>query len=562
MTTGTGGTAPHVPAWETEDQLHAFFDESPVGMSMTAPDGRLVRVNRALCAMLGYSMEELTRMDFAAVTHPDDAAETWAAVSRLLAGEHAAWSAEKRYVRKDGSVFWASITSSLRRDRQGQPLFFMTHIQDISERRKAQELLRASEERFRNAFLHGPDAVGFSTLEDGRYSFVNASFSRILGYTPEEAVGRTSRELNIWGDPADRKRFVEVLQAEGRVENLEVRMRCKDGTLLLGLMSATIMELDGVPHILNVARDVTGLRVMEEQAQAVRTERIRLLEEADRSRRALLSLVEDQASAEAALRQSETNYRQLNAELERRVRERTRQLEASNRELEAFSYSVSHDLRAPLRAIDGFSGLIVERHGSQVDPEGRRLLGVVRENARRMARLIDDLLTFSRSGRSELRRGRLDMAEMARAAYREVAQDPGLRERTDFRVGELPEVDADAALIGQVWVNLLSNAVKFSGGRERPVIEVEGMVEGDRAVFRVRDNGAGFDMAYVGKLFGVFQRLHGVLEFEGTGVGLALVQRIVSRHGGRAWAEGVVGQGATVSFEVPARLPAECEPAS
>ena len=539
------------PLPEAGEKYRAFFDESPVGMSMTAPDGRLLRVNRALCTALGYSMEELSSLDFAAVTHPDDAAETWAAVRSLLAGEGATWSAEKRYVRKDGSVFWAAITSSLMRDRQGRPVCFMTHIQDISERRKAQELTRVSEERFRNAFLYSPDVVGFSRLEDGRYVFVNLSFSRILGYASEEVLGRTSLELDLWESPLDRHRLVGALKAEGRTENMEVRLRCKDGSVRLGLMSAIVVDLAGVPHILNIVRDITGLRAMEEQAQAVRTERIRMLEEADRSRRALLSLVEDQARTEAALRQSETRYRDLNAELERRVQERTAQLEASNRELEAFSYSVSHDLRAPLRAIDGFSGIVADRHGTQLDAEGRRLLGIVRANALKMARLIDDLLAFSRSGRSAMRYGLLDMREIVRASFLEVVPDAGKRARIDFEVDDIPAVDGDLALIGMVWVNLLSNAVKFSSGKERPVIRVEGETDGRTAVYRVRDDGVGFDMAFSGKLFGVFQRLHGVTEFEGTGVGLALVQRIVHRHGGRVWGRGAVGEGATFSFELP-----------
>ena len=260
----------------------------------------------------------------------------------------------------------------------------------------------------------------------------------------------------------------------------------------------------------------------------------------------------ERAEAEAALRQSETKYRQLSEHLDQKVRERTAQLEVSNRELEAFSYSVSHDLRAPLRAIEGFSAMVVEHCGPQVDAEVQRLLGVVRTNARRMAQLIDDLLAFSRTGRSEIHRVPLNMEEMARSAFGEVVPEPEERAKIDFRVGELPGADGDAALLRQVWINLLSNAVKFSSGREKPVVDVEGSLDGEHAVYRVRDNGAGFDMAYVGKLFGVFQRLHGMKEFEGTGVGLALVQRIVGRHGGRVWAEGAVGRGATLSFALPA----------
>lgn len=262
---------------------------------------------------------------------------------------------------------------------------------------------------------------------------------------------------------------------------------------------------------------------------------------------------EEQARAsEAALRRSEGMFRELNAELESRVSERTAQLEEANKELEAFSYSVSHDLRAPLRAIDGFSRMIVEDHAEGLDPEGRRLLGVVSANARRMAQLIDALLRLSRLGRSEVRCTSVDMASLAHAAFEEIVESPEARGRIEFRVGDLPSAMGDPALLMQVWVNLLSNAVKFTSNRERPVIEVDGEVEGRGAVYRVKDNGAGFNMAYAGKLFGVFQRLHGPGEFEGTGVGLALVRRIVLRHGGRVWAEGKVGEGATFFFALPA----------
>jgi light-regulated signal transduction histidine kinase (bacteriophytochrome) len=198
---------------------------------------------------------------------------------------------------------------------------------------------------------------------------------------------------------------------------------------------------------------------------------------------------------------------------------------------------------------------VIEDYGARLDEEGRRLLAVVRKNTLRMSKLIDDLLAFSRTARSELRHARVAMTDLARSVFEEIVPDPGARARIGFSVGDLPPAEGDAALLRQVWFNLLSNAVKYSAKRPSPVIAVSGALEDGQAVYRVRDNGAGFDMQYAGKLFGVFQRLHAPDQYEGTGIGLALVQRIVARHGGRVAAHGEVDRGATFSFSLPAADP-------
>jgi len=240
----------------------------------------------------------------------------------------------------------------------------------------------------------------------------------------------------------------------------------------------------------------------------------------------------------------------LNSDLERRVAERTAQLETSGKELEDFTYTVSHDLRTPLRAIDGFSRILEEDYGDKLDGEARRLIGVVRENTRKMGQLIDDLLTFSRMGRNPMAATSINMEALARSALAEI-DAPAAAGRARIEIHALPEAWGDPAPIKQVWINLLSNAVKFSGKREQPVIEVSGRKNAAEIVYCVKDNGAGFDMQYYHKLFGVFQRLHRTEEFAGTGVGLAIVQRVVSRHGGRVWAEGKVGEGAAFHFSLP-----------
>jgi methyl-accepting chemotaxis protein len=236
--------------------------------------------------------------------------------------------------------------------------------------------------------------------------------------------------------------------------------------------------------------------------------------------------------------------------LEQRVHERTAELEAANKELEAFAYSVSHDLRAPLRAIDGYTSILVEEHKPALDVEGKRVCTVIRRQAQRMGQLIDDLLAFSHLSRVDIRASSIDMEALANSVFHELTT-PEARQRIDFQVEPLPPVMGDPVLIRQVWVNLLANAVKFSSKQKQAVIEVGSSQEAAENIYFVRDNGAGFDMEYADKLFGVFERLHTEQDFEGTGVGLAIVQRIIHRHGGRVWAEGEVDKGAMFYFTLP-----------
>ena len=244
---------------------------------------------------------------------------------------------------------------------------------------------------------------------------------------------------------------------------------------------------------------------------------------------------------------AEEALRQLNANLEQRVIERTTQLEAANKDLEAFAYSVSHDLRAPLRAISGFSKIVLEDHSGALDAEGLRYLHLVEKSARQMGQLIDDLLTFSRTGRQALTVQTVNTAELVHACLTDL-QEMRKNRHVTINVGDLPDCEADASLLKQVWLNLLANALKYTRKRDPAVITIGSRREGDTDSFFVQDNGAGFDMKYADKLFGVFQRLHLADDYEGTGVGLALVQRIVQRHGGRLWTEAKLNLGATFHF--------------
>jgi signal transduction histidine kinase len=250
----------------------------------------------------------------------------------------------------------------------------------------------------------------------------------------------------------------------------------------------------------------------------------------------------------------ERSLKESNADLEKRVAQRTVELEASNKELESFSYSVSHDLKAPLRAINGFTEILVKKYAANIDDKGKEIASIIVANAKKMGQLIEDLLEFSRIGRKELKMGDVSMNEIVRQVIDETKNSNKDR-HIELDIEKLPDVHGDRNLLTQVWTNLISNAFKYTGHKGDARIKIGFFIKDDEYVFYIKDNGAGFDMKYQDKLFKVFQRLHGSDEFEGTGVGLANVNRIISKHKGRVWAEGQVGEGAIFYFSLPVYIP-------
>ncbi len=294
-------------------------------------------------------------------------------------------------------------------------------------------------------------------------------------------------------------------------------------------------ELEINQRELQQAKETLEVRVAERTAELAQTNEQLQIELGERKR-------------------AEEQIKRLNEDLERRVVERTAQLAAANNELEAFSYSVSHDLRAPLRHINGFAGTLIEDHSSQLLPEAQQQLKRIQEGTRKMSRMIDDLLNLARLDRHSMALRKTSLNSLVESVVQEMKSETAER-RIEWRIGSLPSIDCDAGLIQQVFANLLSNAVKYTRRREQAVIEIDQSTIDDQPVFFVRDNGAGFNPKYADKLFGAFQRLHNDQEFEGTGVGLATVQRIIRKHGGRIWAEAEANKGATFYFTLDEAAP-------
>jgi PAS domain S-box-containing protein len=402
-----------------------------------------------------------------------------------------------------GVVFFGSLVSIV------LLLIVFYHLRrEIRRRTEVEEALRRNRDEIEDLYNHAP--CGYHSLdENGVFVRINDTELSWLGYTRDEVLGRM-KFVDLLA-PDSVQTFVEnfpLFKATGAISNVDFTLRRKDDSELLVSLSATAV------------RDTDNNYFMSRSTMFDITERKR----------------------------AEQRIAELNRDLERHATE----LEHVNHELESFSYSVSHDLRSPLRAIDGFSRMLEEDHAPQLDAEARRLLAVVRDNSRSMSRLIDDLLAFSRLGRKPIAVAEVDMKALADQALQEVLpvdapSCPGVV------ANAMPPGWGDPVLLKQVWTNLLSNAVKFSRQRQEPEIVIGGTTDGDQNIYHVRDNGTGFDMRYYDKLFGVFQRLHRQEEFEGTGVGLAIVHRVITRHGGRVWAESELDRGATFFFSLPNR---------
>jgi PAS domain S-box-containing protein len=414
-------------------------------------------------------------------------------------------------VAKDGRLIDVAATISPIKDKAGTIVGASNVARDITERKRSEEALREGEKQFQTVVNAIPQ-MAWTARADGSIFWYNQRWFDYTGTTLEQMVGLGWERLH---DPTMLPKVIEgwTLSLEnGQPFEMEFPLRAADGHY--GWFLTRVFPLkDDAGNVVRWFGTNTDL---------------------------------------SQKREADEEIRELNANLENRVVERTAELEAANKELEAFSYSVSHDLRAPLRAVNGYSQAVLEDYGEQLPEEGRRDLQTIRDGAQRMGVLIDDLLKFSRLSRTPLNMQPVNTGNLIGNVLESLSSQRQGRQ-IDIRIGELPECQGDASLLNQVWANLISNALKYTRRRDAAVIEIGCKLEHDENVYFVRDNGAGFNMRYVDKLFGVFQRLHRADEYEGTGVGLAIVQRIIHRHGGRIWADAVVNQGATFNFTLQER---------
>jgi len=466
-----------------------LYDLAPVGYLTLGGEGLILEANITAAALLGAVRSALSKKPFSRFILGEDQDMYYLKRKECLK-TGGPQSCELRLVKTDGTVFWVHLTGIAGQDADGSPECRVV-LADITERKRSEEILR----RYELIADHSRDTILFIRRSDGRIMEANAAAAKAYGYTREELLAMTIHDLRA-AETSDLTAG-QMAAADNQGLLFETVHRRRDGGTFPVEVSSQGAAVGGQRMLVSVIRDIT------ERRQA-----------------------------------------------EKGIAERTAQLEAANKELESFSYSISHDLRSPLRAIDGYARVILRKLRDQLDEDTLRQFSEIRLNAQRMGQLIEDLLAFSRLGRNNLSVSELDMGALVRNVLQEM--ETGQQDRKiDLQIDQLPPCRGDRNLIKQVYVNLLANAIKFTKHRDSACIEAGGHTNGSENVYFIRDNGVGFDMQYVNKLFGVFQRLHNTEDFEGTGIGLAIVKRIIQRHGGRVWAEGKENEGATFYFSLP-----------
>jgi len=490
---------------ESEERFSKSFKTSPISFIIAnMDDGRILEINDAFTTISGYTREEAlnsTTLNMKIWVHEQDRKHM---IDSLREG-NAILHQETLLRAKDGNV--STVLLSAQVIKLANRNCIISSIEDITKRKEAEDELRIQSE----IMSHMAEAVYLVRMEDGIIVYTNSKFEELFGYGPGDMTGKHVSIVNAPAEKSPEQTAIEIMNQldkkgfwTGEVLNIK-----KDGTVFWSHANVAIFNHSKYGKVLvSVQEDIT-----------------------------------DRKNAEFQIKK-------LNEELEVRVIQRTQLLEAANKELEAFSYSVSHDLRAPLRSVHGFTKILLEDYEASLDEEGKRICGIISSSATQMGALIDDLLSFSRIGRSSLHPSEIDMKKMAKLIFEKMTS-PTERKRIKMNIGRLSKAFGDVTLFGQVWTNLISNAIKYTSKNDISEINIGSKVDEKMITYFIKDNGVGFDMQYAHKLFGVFQRLHSEAEFEGNGVGLAIIQRIVLKHGGKVWAEGEVGKGATFYFSLP-----------
>lgn len=483
----------------SEKRYRYLFQNNPLPMWVIDDESnKFLDVNEAAIAHYGYNRQEFLSMSTLNI-RPADEKDRYQKHIRTPGYNQGNW----KHLKKDGTainveVFAHSLSFENREAR-------LILANDITEKVRAEEQLnRTIKEITDYKFALDESSIVAITDQKGIIKYANDNFCRISKYNAGELLGQDHRIINSGHHSKEFIRNLWITIANGKIWRGEIKNRAKDGTIYW--VDTTIVpflnELDKPYQYIAIRADITGRKLAEEE-----------------------------------------NHK-LNEDLELRVKQRTE-------ELEAFSYSVSHDLRAPLRAINGFAKMLDEDYSAVFDVEAMRLFKRIEENAKKMGALIDDLLEFSKLGRKEIHRAPVQMTELAEETLYEI--NTSIHHNAKVTIYPLHAAHVDTTMIKQVMINLISNALKYSSKTEKPVVEIKSSLEEDEIIYSVSDNGVGFNNQYAGKLFGVFQRLHLQKDFEGTGVGLALVKRIIDKHGGRVWAEGELNKGATFFFSLPIR---------
>jgi PAS domain S-box-containing protein len=468
---------------------------------------KFIDINPSGCQMLGYTKEEFLKLKPIDLIFEEDLSTNPIKLNQLKSGD--AIRNERRLKRKDGTAVETESTGKLSADGN-----FIVFARDVSERKKVEREIKAlnenlekkvvertieleyiiaelkeSDEKFQKVFRTNAAGIAIALTSNMHYIDANDAFIQMTGFSKEDLIGNSSQDLGMVVNIARREEILNEIKEHGAAKNFEMTLRHKSGREFIILASVETILLKGHWHSLSVIYDITDRKKAEEQLASV------------------------------------------------------------NKELEAFTYTVSHDLRAPLRAINGYAEMLHEDYAPLFNEEGNRLIQHITQNAIKMGNLIDDLLAFSKLGRQEVQKQQVNLNELLEEISINLKNHS--THKATIKSGTLHNVMADHSLLYQVLFNLVSNGVKYSAKRENPIVEVCSEEQNGNIIVSVKDNGAGFDMTYANKLFGVFQRLHSQEEFEGTGVGLAIVQRIIAKHTGKVWAEGKIDGGATFYFSLP-----------